>query len=275
MSDESQNRFSGLARLYGEPGLAALRRAHVAVIGIGGVGSWTAEALARSGVGELTLVDLDDVCVTNTNRQIHALSDTVGQSKVQVMAERIATINPECILHAEECFLTGNNVGTLLDRSLDAVIDAIDTVHPKCLLLAQCHQRQIPVITCGAAGGQCDATLIEIADLSRTFNDALLHQVRKNLRGNYGFPSGEDSRKRFGIPAVFSTENTLYPQGDGCVSTERPNPLPPGLRCDAGFGSVTHVTAAFGLLAAGDIINRIAGSRNKEGGPGPPSGSGI
>ncbi len=275
MSDESQNRFSGLARLYGEPGLAALRRAHVAVIGIGGVGSWTAEALARSGVGELTLVDLDDVCVTNTNRQIHALSDTVGQSKVQVMAERIATINPECTLHAEECFLTGNNVETLLDRSLDAVIDAIDAVHPKCLLLAQCHQRQIPVITCGAAGGRCDATLIEIADLSRTFNDALLHQVRRNLRGNYGFPSGEDSRKRFGIPAVFSTENTLYPQGDGCVSTERPTPQPAGLRCDAGFGSVTHVTAAFGLLAAGDIINRIAGSRNKEGGPGPPSGSGI
>jgi tRNA A37 threonylcarbamoyladenosine dehydratase len=116
MSDESQNRFSGLARLYGEPGLAALRRAHVAVIGIGGVGSWTAEALARSGVGELTLVDLDDVCVTNTYQQIHALSDTVGQSKVQVMAERIATINPECTLHAEECFLTGNNVGILLDR---------------------------------------------------------------------------------------------------------------------------------------------------------------
>ncbi len=150
-------------------------------------------------MGELTLVDLDDVCVTNTNRQIHALSNTMGQSKVQVMAERIASINPECTLHAEECFLTGNNVETLLDRSLDAVIDAIDAVHPKCLLLAQCHQRQIPVITCGAAGGQCDA----------------------------------------------------------------------------GFGSVTHVTAAFGLLAAGDIINRIAGSRNKEGGPGPPSGSGI
>ena len=161
---------------------------------------------------------------------------------------------------------------TLLDRSLNGVIDA---VRPRCLLLAECHRRQIPVLTCGAAGGRSDATLIEIADLSRIFNDALLHQVRRNLRGNYGFPSGEDSRKRFGIPAVFSTENTLYPQGDGCVSTERPTPQPAGLRCDAGFGSVTHVTAAFGLLAAGDIINRIAGSRNKEGGPGPPSGSGI
>ena len=161
---------------------------------------------------------------------------------------------------------------TLLDRSLDGVIDA---VRPKCLLLAECHRRQIPVLTCGAAGGRSDATLIEIADLSRIFNHALLHQVRKNLRGNYGFPSGEDSRKKFGIAAVFSPEETRYPQGDGCVSTERPTHQPAGLRCDAGFGAVTHVTATFGLLAAGDIINRIAGSGNKEGGPGPPSGSRI
>ena len=256
MSDEYQSRFSGLARLYGEPGLAALRQAHIAVIGIGGVGSWSAEALARSGVGELTLVDLDDVCVTNTNRQIHALSNTVGRSKVHIMAERIASINPECTLHAEESFLTEKNVGTILDRSLDGVIDAIDTVHPKCLLLAQCHQRQIPIITCGAAGGRIDATLIEVADLSRTCNDALLHQVRRNLRGNYGFPSGE-------------------PQGDGCVSTTRPHDQPAGLHCDAGFGAVTHITATFGLLATGEIINRIAGSGNKEGGLEPPSNSGT
>ena len=275
MSDEYQSRFSGLARLYGEPGLAALRQAHIAVIGIGGVGSWSAEALARSGVGELTLVDLDDVCVTNTNRQIHALSNTVGQSKVHVMAERIASINPGCTLHAEECFLTEKNVGSILDRSLDGVIDAIDTVHPKCLLLAECHQRKIPVITCGAAGGRCDATLIEIADLSRTCRDALLHQVRRDLRGNYGFPSGEHSRKKFGIPAVFSPESIRYPQGDGCVSTTRPRDQPAGLHCDAGFGAVTHITATFGLLATGEIINRIAGSGNKEGGPKPPSESGT
>ena len=275
MSDESQNRFSGLARLYGEPGLAALCQAHIAVIGIGGVGSWAAEALARSGVGELTLVDLDDVCLTNTNRQIHALSNTVGQSKVQVMAERIATINPECTLHAEECFLTEKNVDPILDRSLDGVIDAIDAVHPKCLLLAKCYQRNIPVITCGAAGGRCNATLIEVADLSRTCHDALLHQVRRNLRSNYGFPSGEYSRKKFGIPAVFSPENIRYPLDDGSVSTARPDDQPAGLHCDAGFGTVTHITATFGLLATGELINRIAGYGNKEGGLKPPLKSGT
>ncbi len=271
MNAESQDRFSGLARLYGETGLVSLHEAHVAVIGIGGVGSWSAEALARSSVGEITLVDLDDVCSTNINRQIHALSDTVGRSKVNVMAERITNINPRCTIHAEECFLTAANVEAILDRSLDGVVDAIDAVHQKCLLLAECHRRNIPVITCGAAGGRCDATLIEVTDLSRTCNDALLQQVRRNLRGDHGFPSGEDSRKKFGIPAVFSPEHARYPQGDGCVSTERPADQPAGLGCDSGFGAVTHVTATFGLLAAAAIINRIAGAGNTEGGLEPPS----
>ena len=270
MSDGYKDRFSGLARLYGESGLTSLHSAHVAVIGIGGVGSWSAEALARSGIGEITLVDLDDVCITNTNRQLHALSSTVGQYKIRVMAKRIEEINPLCTLHPEECFLTDKTVDSILDRPLDGVIDAIDPVRPKCLLLAECSQRKIPVITCGAAGGRCDASLIEIADLSRTFNDALLHQVRKNLRGNYGFPSGEGSRKKFGITAIFSPENVRYPGEDGCISRERPAGQPAGLRCDAGFGAVAHVTATFGLLAAGELIKHITGSENIKGGPGPP-----
>ena len=257
-ADHTKDRFSGLARLYGEQGLSALGRAHVAVIGIGGVGSWACESLARSGVGELTLVDLDDLCVTNTNRQIHALASTVGQPKAEVMAQRIAAINPGCRLHVENRFFNDKSVDEVLGPSLDGVIDAIDSVRPKCLLLAECRRRAIPVITCGAAGGRCEATLIRVADLSRTFNDALLHQVRKNLRGNYSFPSGEGSRKKFGIRAVFSPEDARYPQGDGCVSTERPAGQPAGLRCDAGFGTVTHITATFGLLAAGEIVNQIA-----------------
>jgi len=260
-AQSAKDRFSGLSRLYGAQGLTALRRSHVAVIGIGGVGSWSCEALARSGVGELTLVDLDDVCVTNTNRQIHALAQTVGKPKVEVMAQRISAINPECKLHVENRFFNEKSVGAILDRPLDGVIDAIDAVRPKCLLLAECRHREIPVITCGAAGGRSQATLIRVADLSRTFNDALLHQVRKNLRSNYAFPSGEGSRKKFGIAAVFSPEDALYPQGDGCVSTDRPANQPAGLRCDAGLGTVTHITATFGLLAAGEIVNHLVKPR--------------
>ena len=254
----ANDRFSGLSRLYGEQGLTALSQAHVAVIGIGGVGSWTSEALARSGVGELTLVDLDDVCVTNTNRQIHALTSTVGRPKVEVMGQRISAINPDCRIHMENQFFNEKTVAAILDRPLHGVIDAIDVVRPKCLLLAQCHRRGIPVITCGAAGGRSRATLIQVADLSRTFNDALLHQVRKNLRTNHAFPSGKGSRKKFGITAVFSPEDVRYPKGDGSVSTDRPNHLTAGLRCDVGLGAVTHLTATFGLLAAGEIVNLLA-----------------
>lgn len=222
MSDESQNRFSGLARRYGEPGLAALRQAHVAVIGIGGVGSWSAEALARSGVGG-THPGRSRRCLCHQHQPADTCSLQHG-GPIQGPGDGRTDSDHQPGVHPTRRGLlseTGNDVETLLDRSLDGVIDA---VRPKCLLLAECHRRQIPVLTCGAAGGRSDATLIEIADLSRIFNDALLHQVRKNLRGNYGFPSGEDSRKKFGIAAVFSPEETRYPQGDGCVSTERPTP---------------------------------------------------
>ena len=149
MSEPYHDRFSGIARLYGNSGSSAIRGAHVAVIGIGGVGSWSAEALARTGVGEITLVDLDDICVSNTNRQIHALSQTIGQSKVNVMAERLHAINPECHLNAEDYFLTEKTLASVLDRPLTGVIDAIDAVRPKCLLLAECVKRGIPVVTCG------------------------------------------------------------------------------------------------------------------------------
>ena len=224
MNDPYQERFSGISRLYGDLGAHALRGAHVAVIGIGGVGSWCAEALARTGLGEITLVDLDDICISNTNRQIHTLSQTVGQSKVKVMAERLRMINPECHLNAESYFLTDKTLESVLERPLSGVIDAIDAVRPKCLLLAECVKREIPIISCGAAGGRRDATLIRIADLSQTFNDALLHQVRKNLRSNHGFPSGEGSRKKL-VSAPYSPRRTHNTRKETVASRKSDRPL--------------------------------------------------
>lgn len=250
-------RFSGIARLYGTEALDRFRTAHVVVIGIGGVGSWAAEALARSGIGALTLVDLDELCTTNINRQIHALDGQVGRPKVGAMAERIAAINPECRINAVASFFNERTSDELLAGGADAVIDAIDVVRPKCLLLAECHQRSLPVVTCGAAGGRRDAGRIQVADLARTFNDALLNQVRKNLRSNHGFPSGEGKVRPFGIRAVFSPEDPVYPQADGCISTTRPQDLPAGLRCDAGYGTATHITATFGLLATGEVLTAL------------------
>ncbi len=261
MSADYQQRFAGIARLYGPEVLEKFRCTHLAVIGIGGVGSWAAEALARSGIGELTLVDLDELCLTNVNRQIHALDGQLGRAKVEAMADRIAGINPSCEVHDLASFFSQRTVDEVLSpqgRDLCAVIDAIDVFGPKSLLLSACRTRSLPVVTCGAAGGRRDPSLVEVADLSRTHNDALLNQVRRKLRSDYGFPSGEKKAKRFDIPAVFSPENAVYPQSDGSVSEERPGNLSPGLRCDAGYGSVTHITASFGLFAASEILNRIA-----------------
>jgi tRNA A37 threonylcarbamoyladenosine dehydratase len=258
MSDDYLQRFSGIARLYGSAVLERFRNAHLAVIGIGGVGSWAAEALARSGIGEFTLVDLDELCLTNVNRQVHALDGLAGRSKVQVMAERIAGINPTCRIHAESCFFTEKTAETILRRSLTGIIDGIDSVRPKCLLLAEARRRGIPIVTTGAAGGRRDATRIVVEDLARTSNDALLLQVRKDLRNHYGFPSGDPKRKKFGIPTVFSLEDPVYPQADGCVSPVRPQDLPSGLRCDVGYGSATHITATFGLFAVGELLKIVA-----------------
>ena len=261
MGDDYAQRFSGIARLYGNDALERFRTAHLAVIGIGGVGSWAAEALARSGIGELTLVDLDELCLTNVNRQIHALDGQVGRSKVQAMAERIRAINPDCVVHALDAFFNEGSANEIIGGGFAGVIDAIDVVRPKCLLLARCREHAIPVVTCGAAGGRTDATAIRVADLSRTFNDALLNQVRKDLRSNHGFPSGEGKARKFGINAVFSPEDPVYPQGDGCVSTTRPEDLPSGLRCDAGYGTATHITATFGLFAAGELLRHLAAGK--------------
>ena len=233
-------------------------QAHVMVIGLGGVGSWTVEALARSGVGKFTLVDLDDLCITNTNRQIHATSETVGKSKAAMLAERILLINPEADCVIEQSFYSERNANELLESSPDAVVDAIDSVPQKCHLLATCREHNIPVIASGGAGGRIDASQIKLADLSQTHGDALLLTVRKKLRTEYRFPKAEKKARKFKIPAVFSPEQPKFPTCDGTTSTERPSEMKGGIKCDSGYGAATHLTATFGNLMAGWVLQSLA-----------------
>lgn len=260
MTDHFLQRFGGIARLYGIRALENFSRRHVMVIGLGGVGSWTVEALARSGVGKFTLVDLDDLCLTNTNRQIHALTGTIGQSKARALAERIALINPEASCLPEPCFYSEKTSARLLDSGPDVVVDAIDSVRAKCHLLDTCQARNLPVVACGGAGGRTDPTRVQIDDLSRTFGDALLLSVRKRLRSEYHFPkvrSGEKKSPKFRIPAVFSPEPPRFPSCDGGTTTERPADLPGTIKCDAGYGAAAHLTATFGNLLAGWVLEQL------------------
>ena len=248
-------RFGGIARLYGDDGLEKLRAAHVCVVGIGGVGSWTAEALARSGVGKLTLIDLDEVCLTNTNRQIHALENSIGKAKVQEMEERIRGINPDCTVKTRVEFFTEQTADSILATRYNYVVDAIDGVSNKSLLLAQCRERKIPVITCGAAGGRRDSTAVCLVDLARAKYDRLFFNVRKKLRQDHGFPRG---RKKFGIMSVYSAEPVIYPQENGSLCEVKP--VNTGLRklnCEGGLGAATQVTGAFGFAAAGYVIREL------------------
>lgn len=250
-----EKRFSGIQRLYGEEGLEAFRAAHVCVVGIGGVGAWVAEALARSAIGEITLIDMDDLCETNINRQIHALDGTIGQPKVQVMSERLHRINPEILVHTEYAFLSRENTPELIHPDMNCVVDAIDSVKDKAALLAHCKRQKIPVISVGGAGGQIDPTQIAVADLSKTHNDPLAAKVRSFLRRHYGFSK---SGKKFGIECVYSKEQLRYPQPDGSVSPEKPDSEQAmALNCDIGLGASTAVTASFGMVAASRALLKI------------------
>ena len=252
MSADLERRFGGVARLYGQDGAAALRNAHVCVVGIGGVGSWAAEALARTAVGRITLIDLDMVAESNTNRQIHALGDIYGKAKVDAMAERLRAINPACKIRCIEDFVTPDNVTTMLDGDFTAVIDAIDQVRAKVAMIAFCQRRKLPIVIAGAAGGQIDPTQVRVSDLSQTVQDPLLAKVRSTLRRDHGFP--RDPRKKFGVSAVYSTEPLRYPKTDAACDAERG---PAGLTC-AGFGSSVCVTSVFGMAAAAQVINLIS-----------------
>ncbi|HRI13234.1 MAG TPA: tRNA threonylcarbamoyladenosine dehydratase [Verrucomicrobiota bacterium] len=262
MSD-FERRFGGVARLFGATGLGRLRSAHVMIVGIGGVGSWVAEALARSGVGALTLVDLDDVCVSNVNRQLHALNGSIGQPKVEVMADRIRAIHPECrVVAVPEFFTADTSTRILIQFGTSGgtwVVDAIDTVTNKCRLIADCRKGNFQLITCGAAGGKSDPTQIRVADLAQATHDRLLSEVRRRLRGDFDFPR---SSHRWGIPAVFSAEPPQLAQRDGTVCAAETVPSEPGesrrLNCDHGFGSVAFLTGSFGFAAAAHVVRSLA-----------------
>lgn len=249
-------RFGGIVRLYGACAAEAFSNAKAAIVGIGGVGSWTAEALARSGVGNLVLMDADDICITNTNRQIHALADTCGQMKVEVMARRIALINPAAEVLPLPCFYSEKTAQKLFDTAPDVVVDAIDSMRAKAHLLAECRRRGVPVVTCGGAGGRCRADEVHLADLARTTHDALLVRLRKLLRQEYGFPPA-DRCAEIGIPCVYSTETPVYPQCDGSVGPDREEGQLGGISCSSGMGSATPVTGAFGFLAASAALQLL------------------
>jgi tRNA threonylcarbamoyladenosine dehydratase len=243
-----QRRFGGLERLFGLEGAARIRRAHVAVVGIGGVGSWAAEALARSGVGALTLIDLDHVAESNINRQIHALESTLGQAKVVAMQERIAQIHRRCRVTAVDAFVEPDNWPQLLPEGVDAVIDACDELKAKTAMAAWARETKKLFICCGAAGGKRLAHKVDVDDLAHTTHDPLLAQLRYRLRKFHGAPK---EGRRIGIACVFSREPVAPPDPSCAIEGDG------SLNCH-GYGSVVSVTATFGQCAAGWILDRLA-----------------
>jgi tRNA A37 threonylcarbamoyladenosine dehydratase len=254
-SDDYQQRFGGIQRLYGTPGAGAIQQSHLCVIGIGGVGSWAVEALARSGVGAITFIDHDDIAASNTNRQLHTLTDTYERSKSEVMAERVRAINPECRVTAVDDLLSETNIEKYIVKEFDYVIDAIDSIRHKAALIHYCKRHKIPIITTGGAGGISDPTRIEITDLSKTHNDPLAAKVRQRLRSDYGF--SKNPQRRFGVDCVFSTEQHVYPKADGSVCQRKPGVKGATLDCNFGYGSATFVTATFGFVAVSRALQKI------------------
>lgn len=258
------DRFSGVDRLYGVGALARFASCRVAVVGMGGVGSWVVEALARTGIGHLTLIDADDICVSNTNRQLPAHAGQFGRAKVDAMAERCRAINPHIEVAPVASFLTAANQAELLDQGFDLVIDACDSFRSKVELIAWCRRRKLPVIVVGAAGGRTDPTLVRVRDLSRTEHDAMLALIRKKLRAEFNFPKNRD--RYFGVSAIYSLENVRYPQADGTVCGLRPAVAGDAalkLDCGAGLGAATHITGAFAFAAVGRALEILLKARPK------------
>ena len=247
--DNYEQRFGGIGRLYTPEGLSKLRQAHVCVIGIGGVGFWAVEALARTGIGKITMIDMDDICVTNINRQIHAMTGTVAQLKTESMKERVERINPECVVEIIDDFISPENIPEYLNRGYDYVIDAIDSVKTKAALIAYCKRNKIKLITTGGAGGQTDPSQIQIADLSKTIQDPLASKVRSLLRKEYNF--SQNPKRKFGVDCVFSTQPLIFPKmGESCEISATMN-------CANGFGAVTMVTATFGFFAVSRVVDKL------------------
>ena len=248
-----RERFSGIDRLYGAGTLARLARS-----GMGGVGSWVVEALVRSGVGHLTLIDADDICVSNSNRQLPAHTGQFGRAKVEAMAERCRAINPIVQVVAVPVFLVSSNIEALLDDGFDLVLDACDSFRSKVELIAWCRRRKLPLVVCGSAGGRIDPTMVRVRDLSRTEHDAMLALIRKKLRSEFNFP--KSPKRYFGVPAVYSLENVRYPQADGTVCGIRPavdGDAALKLDCGSGLGAATHITGAFAFAMVGRALQML------------------
>jgi len=250
-----ENRFSAMARLYGLEKFGRFKGSHITIVGLGGVGSWTAESLCRSGIGELTLIDLDGVCVSNTNRQLHALSHTIGLSKVAVLKERLQQINPEIQVHAVEDFLTIETVDELLTSEMTVVIDAIDSLKNKAVIADFCRKKKIPLVTLGGAGGKIDPTQIRIADLSDSTQDSLLKRLKKKLRRDFAFEKTGPMK----ITAVFSIERAVFPNEEGavCFKKDLKNKTQAKLDCATGMGTASFTTGSFGFAAAKAAIDLI------------------
>jgi tRNA A37 threonylcarbamoyladenosine dehydratase len=248
-------RFGGIKRLYGVTGQERLRQAHVCVIGVGGVGSWVVEALARTGVGELTLIDLDDVCISNVNRQLHAVTGEFGKPKVEVLAARVHLIQPDCQVHALHSLFTKTNADEILARNFTGIVDAIDSPSLKALLIAKCREKKIPIVTTGGAGGRRDPTAVRVDDLARAKYDRLLSYVRSILRQKHGF--SRFLEKKFKVDCVYSPELRVYPAKDGSVCEQPEQGTDLRLDCRSGFGTASFVTGAFGFAAAAQMVKRI------------------
>ena len=255
LSEDYLQRFAGLARVFGEKALPPLQRAHFCIVGVGGVGSWAAEACARSGIGNITLIDHDDIHVSNTNRQLHTLTDSLERSKVEVLCERIIGINPECNCNAIDDLVTRGSIEKFDFGQFDYVIDAIDHVSHKLSLMHYCRRNKIRCVSTGAAGGLTDPTQIVIKDLTLSFNDPLLAKVRSTLRQQLGY--SRNPKRRYSMDCVFSSEQPLYPAAQGTVSYEKPEMTERAtLDCATGIGSFVGVTACFGFTAASQAIKK-------------------
>jgi len=261
METDIENRFGGIIRLYGKEAFLKLSNSSILIVGLGGVGSWAVEALARTGINHLILVDLDEVCITNTNRQICADDSQIGKMKGDVLKKRIQLINPNCRVDFIPAFFTESNIDLIFDRKIDFVIDAIDSLDNKCLLLTTCQKKNIPIVVTGGAAGKKDSTLIQIQDLGLTINDVLLQRMRKKLRREYGMKKAVESRKatlkRLGIPCIYSPEFPVYPSSTGEVCLKPETDEDTYLDCETGMGSVAHLTGMMGFLSAQYVINQI------------------
>jgi len=251
-----EERFCGIKRLYGSKALTTFKNSHICLVGIGGVGSWVAESLARSGIGQLTLIDMDDISYTNTNRQVHTLTDNIGKMKAEVMAERCRQINPDIKVNAITDFVNKQNCFTYLSSDFDYIFDAIDSIDAKVALIAHCKRNKYPLLTSGGAGGQIDPTQVQVADLARTIQDPLAAKVRSELRRSYNFT--KNPKRKFRINCVFSTEQLRYPDLDGEVCREKTK-SDKSIPVDStrSFGAASMVTASFAFVGVAFILKKL------------------